>query len=187
MVDGEVLEFGVSGLLHQANMLMYDRTNESLWQQSIGEAVVGEFTGTVLDILPMQLISFGELKEKYPEAKVLSEDTGSERDYTRNPYSGYEFLDSVPFGVESPDDRYFPKKAMYVFRVDDISVAFPYEDLPDSGASTTIAGREVTAERDGEEVFVTVDGERVPGYVEMWFSFSIQHGEEGEVWEVDAE
>jgi hypothetical protein len=70
-VDGDVLEFGVSGLLYESNLLMYDRDTESLWSQSLGEAVVGEKTGAVLDILFMQLVDFATLADDYPDAQVL--------------------------------------------------------------------------------------------------------------------
>ena len=80
-MDGDELEFGVSGLLYESNLLMYDRQTESLWSQSRGEAVVGECTGDELEIVPMQLLTFEELSEKYPDALVLSNDTGYSRDY----------------------------------------------------------------------------------------------------------
>ena len=38
-VDGEVLEFGVSGLLYNSDVLLYDRKTESLWSQIMGKAV----------------------------------------------------------------------------------------------------------------------------------------------------
>src|SRR3989344_4868604 len=47
-VGDEILEFGVSGLLYESNLLMYDKKTESLWSQVLGEAVVGSYTGTKL-------------------------------------------------------------------------------------------------------------------------------------------
>ena len=179
-----MLEFGVSGLLYEANLLMYDRATESLWSQSLGEAVVGSRTGSKLEIVPMQLLRWGELREKHPDAMVLSQDTGHTRDYELNPYSGYEVGLELPSGVDQPGGEYHPKQSMYVFAVGDISVAFAFDDLSEGGASTEIAGRQVVAERDGGEVFVTVDGDRVPGYIEMWFSWDTRHRDSGQVWDV---
>ena len=187
MVEGETLDFGVSGLLHEANLLMYDRGTDTLWQQAIGTAVVGELTGAVLDVLPSQFIHLSEVREKYPDATVLSSDTGYERDYTADPYYGYEWLKTTPYGVEFPPEVYHPKKLMYVFRAGDTSVAFALDELAEEVAATEIGGRDVSASRDGDEIFVEVDGKLVPGYIEMWFSWSAQHPEDGALWEIEVD
>ena len=44
-VAGEVTEFGVSGLLYNSDVLLYDRNTESLWSQIMAEAVAGKLVG----------------------------------------------------------------------------------------------------------------------------------------------
>ncbi len=95
--DGEVLEFGVSGFLRKSDMIMYDRKTESLWQQFSGEALVGDYTGDLLTILPSQLISFEQFRETHPDAPVLSRETGHRRNYGQNPYAGYDDINNSPF------------------------------------------------------------------------------------------
>ncbi|MBK9166450.1 MAG: DUF3179 domain-containing protein [Bryobacterales bacterium] len=90
-VDGNTLEFGVSGMLRNSDMVMYDRQTDSLWQQITGEGIVGEYTGKILRILPSQMIAFDEFKTAWPKGVVLSRETGFSREYGRNPYRGYEF------------------------------------------------------------------------------------------------
>ena len=175
----------MSGLLYESNLLMYDRTNESLWSQSRGEAVVGEFLGTELELLPMQTLSFADVKANHPDALVLSRDTGHTRDYQRNPYAGYEDNDTLFSDVSVTDTRFATKEPMYVFAAGDTSVAFPYESLSAEGATTKIGGHTIEATRDGSEIYVTVDGEPAPGYIEMWFSWITQHQEDGKVWELE--
>jgi len=51
-VKGQVLEFGVSGLLRNSDMIMYDRQTESWWQQFTGEGVVGDLQGVELTKIP---------------------------------------------------------------------------------------------------------------------------------------
>lgn len=183
-VDGEVLEFGVSGLLYESNLVMYDRATESLWSQSVGEAIAGEHTGKRLDLVFMQVIDFGELKERYPGARVLSVDTGHDRDYWRNPYSGYEDTERTYFPVTVEDRRYFAKDLFWVFWLDgDTSVAIPMGSIEEMRAMTDIDGKRVSVMRDGGEIDVSVDGESVPGYVEMWFSWATQHADDGTVWD----
>jgi hypothetical protein len=40
-INDQAYEFGTSGLLRNSDLVMYDRTTESLWQQFTGEAIVG--------------------------------------------------------------------------------------------------------------------------------------------------
>ena len=78
-------------------MIMYDRKTESFWQQFSGEALVGDYTGDFLSILPSQLISFDQFREAYPDAPVLSRETDHRRNYGRNPYAGYDDINNTPF------------------------------------------------------------------------------------------
>ena len=41
IVNGEATTFGTSGLLYRSNKVMYDRATRSLWNQFIGEPVIG--------------------------------------------------------------------------------------------------------------------------------------------------
>jgi hypothetical protein len=101
-VDGKAQEFGVSGMLRDSDMVMFDRETESLWQQITGEAIVGDHTGKRLRMMPSQTVPFATAAEQYPGAKVLSRETGYERAYGRNPYVGYEFGDRLLFPVRKP-------------------------------------------------------------------------------------
>lgn len=126
-IDGEVHNFGVSGFLRHSDMIMFDRKTESLWQQFTGEAVVGDYTGTTLKILPSQIMSFKQFKEAYPEGSVLSKETGHNRPYGENPYVGYDDINNTPlFMDESQDDRLKPMQKVIGVRVDDEQKAYPY-------------------------------------------------------------
>ena len=89
-IDGEVLDFGTSGRLWNSNLVMYDRATRSLWSQFTGEAIVGERLGQELERLPMQIVSWDEYRTSWPDGQVLSRDTGHNRPYGENPYSGYD-------------------------------------------------------------------------------------------------
>ena len=47
-IDGTPTDFGVSGLLYNSDVLLYDRDTESLWSQILGQSVSGERVGTRL-------------------------------------------------------------------------------------------------------------------------------------------
>lgn len=126
-IDGVVHEFGVSGFLLHSDMIMFDRKTESLWQQFTGEALVGDYTGKNLKILPSQIISFKQFRDTYPLGKVLSKETGHARSYGNNPYAGYDDINNSPFFIdESSDGRLKPMEKVIGVRVDGNQRAYPY-------------------------------------------------------------
>ena len=88
-VKGRVLDFGTTGKLRNSDLVMYDRQTESWWQQFLGEAIVGELTGTVLKLIPARMESYARFRERAPNGKVLTP-RGAGRAYGRNPYAGYD-------------------------------------------------------------------------------------------------
>jgi hypothetical protein len=109
--EGEVLDFGTTGRLRFADLIMYDRQTETWWQQATGEAIVGEHAGERLEFVPSPVMRWRDVREQLPNARVLSRDTGfpSYRDrYGVNPYRGYDtqagpmgwtFRSKVPEGL----------------------------------------------------------------------------------------
>ncbi|MCG9895731.1 MAG: DUF3179 domain-containing protein, partial [Fimbriimonadaceae bacterium] len=183
-----VTEFGVSGALIESNMLMYDRLTESLWQQSTGRAVAGEFHGKSLDYVSFQLLTLSEAKDRYPDGDLLTEDTGFPRDYSRDPYEGYEENETFIFAPSRTDDRY-PSKQMFVaFRFKTVSVGVPLSSLEKVGSTETeVGGEKITLKMaDGEVDIRTAAGAAVPFYLEMWFSWFAQNGEAGVVFDPHA-
>ncbi len=58
-VNGRVLDFGTTGRLRFSNLVMYDRQTESWWQQALGLAIAGEYTGTQLVARPAAIKAAG--------------------------------------------------------------------------------------------------------------------------------
>ena len=179
--DRQDTTFGVSGSLLESNMIMYDRSTESLWQQSTGVALAGDRLGEVLDLVSFQLLTMGEVKEKYPSAQVLSEDTGHFRDYSRYPYGSYDTTDSFIFRPSFEDERYSPKEIFVIYNVDGVSHATPRTSLEDGKLYTINSG--ATLQRVDGEIEIMKDGAKIPFYFEMWFSWIVQHSEDGVVFD----
>jgi hypothetical protein len=91
---GRILDFGTTGRLRHSDLVMYDRQTETWWQQATGEGLVGEYAGEQLAFVPVTVMSWRDLKEQRPSARVLSRDTGFSRAFTErygtNPYEGYD-------------------------------------------------------------------------------------------------
>lgn len=88
------LDFGVSGMLRNSDMIMWDRQTETWWQQFTGEALVGQLSGAMLTLLPSQLISYKEFFDAYPEGLILSYESDKDSvPYGKNPYVSYDNMD----------------------------------------------------------------------------------------------
>ncbi len=146
-VDGEVYEFGVSGLLRNSDLIMWDRTTESLWQQFTGEGIIGTHAGDQLGFIPAPLVSFNEFAEAYPDGQVLMGVPG--RTYGRNPYVGYDsstqpFLFRDANGPTEIDPRLGGLERVVGVIINDEAVAYPYDVISEVGAvNDTVGGEDI--------------------------------------------
>ena len=140
--DNRTLTLGVSGFLRYSDMVMYDRQTETLWQQFEGKGLVGEYAGKHLTKIPAQIISFAQFGKAYPQALVLSKETGHKRAYGRNPYSGYDDINKSPFLYRGPkDNRLPPMEKVITVTIDDKSKAYPYSITQKKGViHDTVSG-----------------------------------------------
>ncbi|MDE2967552.1 MAG: DUF3179 domain-containing protein [Chloroflexota bacterium] len=148
-IGDEVFKFGVSGLLRNSDLVMYDRNTESLWQQSSGRAIVGAMVGARLKYVPATVVTVGQLRSAYPDALVMSRETGWDRPYGQNPYRGYDNPEnggpySFFFDRDSIDERLPPAERV-------VSIEGP------SGAAIAFAWSTLEQERVVHETFDGID------------------------------
>jgi hypothetical protein len=98
-VGPSVLTFGVSGLLYNSDVLMYDHQTGSLWSQLKMQAVSGRQSGRRLDWLASTQMTWAAWKSRYPNSLVLSADTGYAMNYHVWPYAGYDSQPGPMFPV----------------------------------------------------------------------------------------
>ncbi|MFB6127426.1 MAG: DUF3179 domain-containing protein [Halolamina sp.] len=139
--------FGTSGDLLNSNLVMYDRGTDSRWPQVLATAVEGTLTGTSLRPVPVAWTSLRRFRERYPDGRVLTRDTGYVRNYDSDPYGsynpagGYYSDDRLLFGVRSDDDRLSRKRVVVGARGPDTApVAVTESALAERGH---VAGEEV--------------------------------------------
>lgn len=96
----QTLDFEVSGMLRNSDMIMFDTQTETWWQQLTGEGIAGKLNGIELKLIPSVVLSVSDFFESYPQGKILSkEDTGvNPKSYGQNPYVGYDALHGNPYG-----------------------------------------------------------------------------------------
>ncbi len=145
-VDGQTLRMGVSGLLRNSDLVMWDDVTQSFWQQLTGEGIVGAFTGTRMTPLSSQLLSLALFEEQYPDGAVLTRETGFTRSYGRNPYTGYDSL-RQPFLFSGELDERLPALERVLgleLAEDETFVAYSFSALSEvQVVNDTVAGREL--------------------------------------------
>jgi uncharacterized protein DUF3179 len=124
------LNFGVSGLLYNSDVLLYDRNTESLWSQIMGEAISGELKGVKLPQLPVFHTSWGEWKNRHPDSLVLSTDTGYSINYDKPAYAGYKQSRQLYFKVSrKAPSTYHPKEQVMGLEITGKFKAYPFTEL----------------------------------------------------------
>ena len=148
--ENHLLKFEVSGMLRNSDMVMADKKTESWWQQLTGNAIVGDFTGARLRVIPSVVISVEEFFERYPGGRILSTQThtDAEKRYGENPYEGYDDPDSKPystfFDAAKIDHRLPPKQRVLDIRVSDSYKIYPLPAIAEKGViNDEFNGREV--------------------------------------------
>jgi hypothetical protein len=134
-------EFGVSGLLYQNNLILYDRnTQQSLWPQMLRGARCGDRTGTELQMVAIIEMSWGGWRSLHPDTRVVTSNTGFDRSYQVYPYGAYDMPENGDLlypGVV--DSRRPPKERVLGIPVGTQGgVALPYGSMADVGSVAAV-------------------------------------------------
>ena len=175
----EEVEFGTSGKLYNSNLVMYDRKTDTYWTQIDGRAIVGELAGQELREISIDTVAWRDWKKAHPDSEVLSQDTGFNRQYGKDPYGNYYEDSFVMFPVEAKDDRVHPKTVIFGIEVNGIYKAYREEDLIEKGAITdAVNGVNVRVDRDeaGIVKITNLDtGEEIVKERDFWFAWYAFH------------
>ncbi len=180
-IEGETVEFGTSGKLFNSNLVMYDRKTDTYWQQIDGKAIVGELTGMELKEISVDTVVWRDWKKAHPDSEVLSQDTGFNRAYGRDPYGSYYEDSFLIFPVEGRDDRVHPKTVVFGIEIDGKFKAYGEEDLKKAGAiEDEFSGIKLKIERDAAGIVKVTNldtGEEVVKERDFWFAWYAFHPE----------
>lgn len=132
--DGQLLDFGTTGRLRHADLIMYDRQSETWWQQATGEGIIGKYAGHTLTQVPAPVMSWKDIRDGFPDVQVLSRDTGFQRSYGRNPYPLYD-RSRAPmarfFRFGRKDDRLKAMDRVVALESGGQYLAVPFRELKD--------------------------------------------------------
>lgn len=163
-LNGRSLVFGVSGILLQNTLVMFDRETGSLWSQLYGGAIRGELNGNALAVFPSVLTTWEAWLAQYPQGQVLSKqltcaqfDCGT---YATNLRGSYE-VDAYTSYYSSPDEGVVnrqiprdefsgrPKERVLGVRLNGAARAYPFAILAEE--------RVINDEIDGVPVLIWFD------------------------------
>ena len=168
--------FGVSGLLYQSDVLLYDRESESLWSQLGLRAVSGAAAADNLTLtwLPAEHLTWRAWREKYPDGEVLSTDTGYARHYGGEAYADYFASDSIMFPVPQTRSELSPKDKIIGVVFDGAAKAYPLNNFPAEAIRDTVGDQSIQVGYDPQTQAVTVTdarGDALPSVVAFWFAW----------------
>ena len=183
-VAGVNRTFGVSGLLYNSDVLLYDRQSESLWSQMMAQAVTGGMKGMKLELISTANTTWKEWRSRYPKTLVLTTKTGYSRDYNRTPYLGYDQSEALYFpvdkGIANRDRSYHPKERVLGIEIDANYKAYPFSELQKHGGELQdeFMGQQLTILYNNEDQTaraLSLDGSEVASYVTFWFAWAAFH------------
>lgn len=179
-VNGRSIKLGVSGLLYNSDVLLYDRETETLWSQILSKGVNGPLAGEKLTMINSSQTSWGKWLKQHPNTKVLSTDTGFNKDYSRSPYGDYDQNTDTYFPVSAKSRKYHPKERVMGVTINGKHKAYPFAELAKLGVTALkdqFEGQQLSIEidvpnRDGQ--IKDVNGkplELVNGFWFAWYAF----------------
>ncbi len=110
IIDNNLTTFGVSGLLYNSNLIPYDRSTDSNWSQIRLDCVNGTLQGIKVETYQLVETTWSTWKDMYPDSKVVSENTGHDRNYSNYPYGSYRTNHDFLIFPVTPVDKRLPAK-----------------------------------------------------------------------------
>jgi len=181
-IGDKTLEFGISGLLYNSNVLLYDRQDDALWSQAGLIAVSGPHAGqSLMHLSGWEITSFKAWALAQPASTIATMETGyyaADR-YNSVAYESYFQTDAVMFPVEKTDDRFANKQRVIGVVVGDAAKAYPLDAVaatPGSRVEDTLGGRPVILEADDQGgVKIVQLPERAKVIHTFWFAWHVFH------------
>ena len=137
--NGRQFEFGVSGLLFNNNLILYDRRDHrTLYPQMYFTAVEGPRKRETLTLLPVVETKWRTWKRLYPDTQVIQKGTYSLGQYSRYPYGDYLTDDaflifrlnpSLGSNPNAYSTQFGLKDRMLGLRLDGEARAYLFEDM----------------------------------------------------------
>jgi hypothetical protein len=187
-LSDRVLEFGLSGLVYNAGLLLYDRETKSLWSLFEGRAIAGPLAGQRLTPLRVRQEHMGTWLARHPGTRVLERPQPERVDYRYSPFKAYWLEEKIPYPVHSRDPSFHPKEVVLGVEVGGEARAYLGSRLAAAGlrVEDEIDGKRIRIDYDPDEaVFVWEAQDDVAVTDAYWFAWKAFHPDT-EVWQAPA-
>jgi hypothetical protein len=179
-IKGQKYQFGVSGLLYNSDVLLYDRETESLWSQLMSTAITGPMKGNKLTSIPVTHTTWRDWLARYPETEVLSPNTGHRVNYRVDPYPNYGSSGKLYFPVSKTSKLYRRKEIVLGLEINETFKAYPFEELENGPGhfSDSFEGQSFDVMFDAENETARIldaDGKELPTTMAFWFAWYAFH------------
>ena len=151
--SGGQTEYGVSGLLVYANLVLYERADDTLYPQMIHTGLNGESKGKQLSLIPALDTTWEAWKRLHPDTTLPKEGTGLERfsrrirtnypteAYLNDPYVEYRAdHSSLPYAPSQVDLRLQGKEMVAGVCYANAFKAYHLRTLPDRAVINDLVG-----------------------------------------------
>ena len=199
--DGRRLDLGVSGLLYNTNLVMFDRRNDTLYPQIYAASITGDTKGEALALMPVVETTWSAWKRLYPETRVIARGPYPRTRYTEYPYGNYrtdnrDFLFSIRPSLSTNINDYaidFPAKGRVLgVRIDAEARAYPFEKMGSQRVvNDVLGGLEIAVVFDAGSEMIIPYSRRLDGQVLSFsieddgsFPFSLRDAETGSLWDI---
>ena len=172
--------FGVSGLLYNSDVLLYDRASESLWSQLLLKAISGPRRGEVLTLLAATYTTWGEWLRRYPDSLLLREPSADLIRYDNKPYADYQDSAQLWFPVAEKNAAFAAKERVLGLSINGVDKAYPHSELAGSEAvlDDLVGGQRVQiiwSEASQSAYALDSEGLQLPSVSAYWFAWYSFH------------
>jgi hypothetical protein len=168
-------------------LVMYDRETDTLWSQFLGEGVEGPLAGTLLEIVPAELTTWREWKQRHPNTLALDKQDSR---FTHDPYTPYYSSGEAGIlGERNVDDRLATKELVIGITGESGQKAYAYRHLgKDRIINDTFEERPLViillGESFGSAVFMRVVDSETLTFAAIDNAMRMSDVETGSIWEV---
>jgi hypothetical protein len=185
--------FGVSGLLYNSNLMLYDRETQTIWSQLLETGVNGPRIRDQPESKRMFETTFETLQAMFPNAMVMTRDTGHIRGYDDYPYGSYKTDTRLLFRVGRQDNRLHPKQRVIgIHEGNDTSKTY---QLGAFGSTTQVIndqfeGHSIVVVGNSSQSFAAIYSRELPDGTILNFTAitddlpNVMQDDEGNVWDI---
>ena len=201
--NGQQFELGVSGLLFNTNLIMYDRRDRAtLYPQIAHKAVEGPRKGETLKLMPVVETTWSTWKRLHPDTRVIAQGTYVLSQYKEYPYGDYRtnnnfFLFALTTALNdnlNPYSTFFGSKERVLgIRLDGEAKAYPLSSMGEQQIiNDQVGGVDIVVVWDREYYLASPYAREVEGQIlsfdiesDSGIPFSLRDRETGTLWDIN--